>query len=98
MQEFWPVATDRLLSVPATLSDDEAAMIEPLAVAAHDVRRAQVNGGDAVVVIGGGPIGALIPMVARQHRPRAHVRALNPFRVELLAKLGIDRVGPGRDP
>ncbi|PYM21454.1 MAG: Zn-dependent alcohol dehydrogenase [Candidatus Rokuibacteriota bacterium] len=97
MQEFWTVATDRLLSVPATLSDDEAAMIEPLAVAAHDVRRAQVSAGDAVVVIGGGPIGALIAMVARQRGARVIVSELNPFRVEMLAKLGIDVVGPGRD-
>src|SRR2546426_26234 len=53
MQEYWAVATPRLLKVPATLSDDEAAMIEPLAVATHDVRRAEVKAGDAVVVFGG---------------------------------------------
>ena len=38
-------------------------MIEPLAVATHDVRRAEVKAGDAVLVFGGGPIGALIAMV-----------------------------------
>src|SRR5919204_246656 len=67
MQEYWTVATDRLLRVPATLSDDQAALIEPLAVATHDVRRAEVKAGDRVVVFGGGPIGVLIAMVAR-HR------------------------------
>jgi len=97
MQEYWAVPTARLLRVPATLGDDEAAMIEPLAVAAHDVRRAGVTRGDAVVVFGGGPIGALIAMVSRHRGARVVVSEINPFRVEILAKLGIDVVGPGRD-
>ena len=33
------------------------AMIEPVAVACHDVRLGEVQAGEQVVVIGGGPIG-----------------------------------------
>src|SRR5262249_50815902 len=40
LQEYWSVPGERLLRVPDTLSDDHAALIEPLAVATHDVRRA----------------------------------------------------------
>jgi (R,R)-butanediol dehydrogenase / meso-butanediol dehydrogenase / diacetyl reductase len=97
MQEYWAVPADRLLRVPATLGDDEAAMIEPLAVATHDVQRAEVKAGDAVVVLGGGPIGALIAMVCRHRGARVVVAEVNPFRVEMLGKLGIDVVGPGQD-
>jgi 2-desacetyl-2-hydroxyethyl bacteriochlorophyllide A dehydrogenase len=97
MQEYWAVPTDRLLRVPATLSDDEAALIEPLAVATHDVRRAEVKAGDAVVVIGGGPIGALIAMVARHRGARVLVSEINPFRIEILKKLRIDVVEPDQD-
>ena len=97
MQEYWPVAVDRLLAVPDTLSDDEAAMIEPLAVATHDVRRAGVQRGDAVVVLGGGPIGALIAMVARHRGGRVVVSEINAFRVEMLNKLGIEVVDPRQD-
>jgi 2-desacetyl-2-hydroxyethyl bacteriochlorophyllide A dehydrogenase len=97
MQEYWAVAAGRLLSVPATLGDDAAAMIEPLAVATHDVRRAAVKAGDAVVVFGGGPIGALIAMVARQRGARVVVSEVNPFRVEMLSKLGLEVIGPERD-
>jgi (R,R)-butanediol dehydrogenase / meso-butanediol dehydrogenase / diacetyl reductase len=97
MQDYWAVPTDRLLRVPTTLSDDEAAVIEPLAVATHDVRRAEVKPGDAVLVFGGGPIGALIAMVARHRGARVVVAEVNPFRVEMLGKLGLDVVGPGRD-
>jgi 2-desacetyl-2-hydroxyethyl bacteriochlorophyllide A dehydrogenase len=97
MQEYWTVATDRLLRVPAALADDQAALIEPLAVATHDVRRAGVKAGDRVVVVGGGPIGALISMVARHRGAHVVVSEVNPFRVDMLTKLGLDVVGPGRD-
>jgi (R,R)-butanediol dehydrogenase / meso-butanediol dehydrogenase / diacetyl reductase len=97
MQEFWAVPTERLLRVPPTLGDDEAAVIEPLAVATHDVRRAEVKAGDAVLVFGGGPIGALIAMVSRHRGARVVVSELNPFRVDLLRKLGLEVVGPGQD-
>lgn len=52
------------VSVPASallhgngLSMDALAMIEPLAVAAHAIRRAAINAGEYVLVIGAGPIG-----------------------------------------
>ena len=42
MQEYWPVPLDRLIKVPDSLPDDHAAVIEPLAVATHEVTRAGV--------------------------------------------------------
>lgn len=39
------------------LSYDELALIEPLAIGAHGIRRADVQAGEFVVVIGAGPIG-----------------------------------------
>jgi (R,R)-butanediol dehydrogenase/meso-butanediol dehydrogenase/diacetyl reductase len=97
MQEYWAVPTARLLHVPDTLSDDHAALIEPLAVATHDVTRAQVKAGDAVVVFGGGPIGCLIALVCRQRGARVKVAEINPFRVEMLRGFGLDTIGPGTD-
>jgi 2-desacetyl-2-hydroxyethyl bacteriochlorophyllide A dehydrogenase len=97
MQEYWAVPGERLIRVPDALGDDEAAVIEPLAVATHDVRRADVKAGDAVLVLGGGPIGALIAMVARQRGARVLVSELNPHRLELLATLGLQTIGPGTD-
>src|SRR5438034_93983 len=70
MQEYWTVDAARLLRVPDALSDDHAALIEPLAVATHDVRRAAVKRDDTVLVFGGGPIGALIALVSRQRGAR----------------------------
>ena len=87
----------RLLRVPATISDDHAALIEPLAVAVHDVARVEVKRGDAVLVFGGGPIGTLIALVARHRGARVAVVELNPFRLEILKGFGLERVGPDVD-
>jgi 2-desacetyl-2-hydroxyethyl bacteriochlorophyllide A dehydrogenase len=94
MQEYWAVPTARLLRVPDSLTDDHAALIEPLSVATHDVRRAGVKPGDAVLVFGGGPIGALIAMVARERGARVVVAELNPFRLDILRRLGLETLGP----
>ncbi|HVS96134.1 MAG TPA: zinc-binding alcohol dehydrogenase family protein [Puia sp.] len=52
------------LSVPSTslvagrgLSHDQLALIEPLAIGAHGIRRAAVRPGEFVLVVGAGPIG-----------------------------------------
>jgi (R,R)-butanediol dehydrogenase / meso-butanediol dehydrogenase / diacetyl reductase len=97
MQEYWAVPTERLIKVPAALPDDQAAVIEPLAIAVHSVTRANVKRGDAVLVFGGGPIGALIAMLSRHRGARVVVSEVNPFRVELLSSLGLEVVGPGAD-
>jgi 2-desacetyl-2-hydroxyethyl bacteriochlorophyllide A dehydrogenase len=97
MQEYWAVPVARLLPVPATLSDDHAAVVEPLAVATHDVRRAEVKADDSVLVFGGGPIGTLIALVARQRGARVAVAEINPYRLELLRGLGLQTVGPDTD-
>jgi 2-desacetyl-2-hydroxyethyl bacteriochlorophyllide A dehydrogenase len=98
LQEYWPVPADRLLRIPGHLADDHAALIEPLAVATHDVTRAGVEAGAAVLVFGGGPIGTLIALVSRHRGARVAVVEVNPFRVEMLRKLGLETVGPDADP
>ena len=47
------------------LSFDELALVEPLAIGAHGVRRANVQPGEFVLVIGAGPIGLGIMEFAR---------------------------------
>jgi (R,R)-butanediol dehydrogenase/meso-butanediol dehydrogenase/diacetyl reductase len=94
MQDYWAVPTDRLLKVPDSLSDDHAALIEPLAVATHDVNRAQVKAGDAVIVFGGGPIGCLIALVCRHRGARVKVAEINPFRLDMLKGFGLEVLRP----
>lgn len=51
--------------IPAELSDEEAAMIEPTAVAVYACDRAGIRQGDSVLITGAGPIGVLTAMAAR---------------------------------
>jgi 2-desacetyl-2-hydroxyethyl bacteriochlorophyllide A dehydrogenase len=98
MQEYWAVPAARLLTVPPALDDDLAAMVEPLAVATHDVSRAGVKAGDRVLVLGGGPIGTLIAQVCRHRGAEVVVSELNPFRIDLLRDLGLAAIGRDADP
>jgi (R,R)-butanediol dehydrogenase / meso-butanediol dehydrogenase / diacetyl reductase len=97
MQEYWAVPAARLLRVPDVLDDDRAALIEPLAVAVHDVRRAGVTAGDRVLVVGGGPIGALVAMVCRDRGADVVTTEVNRFRLDLLKRLGLETAGPDTD-
>jgi L-iditol 2-dehydrogenase len=54
-----------LFHLPDSLSFVQGAMLEPLSVAVHAVRRARVEAGQSVVVLGAGSIGGLICGVAR---------------------------------
>src|SRR5688572_17642102 len=97
MQEYWAVPAARLLKLPDSVSDHDAALIEPLAVATHDVARAEVKADDRVVVFGGGPIGTLIALVSRHRGARVKVVEINPHRIEMLRRLGLETIGPDDD-
>ena len=62
---FWVAPFDFCYKLPHGVSLEEGALIEPLAVAVHIVKQAQVTPGAAVVVMGAGPVGLLCAAVAR---------------------------------
>jgi 2-desacetyl-2-hydroxyethyl bacteriochlorophyllide A dehydrogenase len=64
MREFVTVPNYALLKSEG-LSIDELALVEPLAIGAHAVKRAAVTKGEFVLVIGAGPIGLGIAQFAR---------------------------------
>ncbi|WP_349902015.1 zinc-dependent alcohol dehydrogenase [Parafrigoribacterium humi] len=94
LQALWDVDADVLVALPADLGLDHAALVEPTAVAVHDVRRGEVREGDHVVVIGGGPIGVLIATVAREFGGTVAVIELDPNRRAQIAALGFETLDP----
>ncbi|SOD80038.1 2-desacetyl-2-hydroxyethyl bacteriochlorophyllide A dehydrogenase [Spirosoma fluviale] len=56
MVEYYSVPVQTLVHGQG-LSHDELALVEPLAIGAHGVRRADVQPGENVLVVGAGPIG-----------------------------------------
>lgn len=59
------VPAEGLTPIPDTVTDEQAALAEPLAVGLHAVRRAGVQPGDKVLVLGAGPIGIAILLFAK---------------------------------
>lgn len=99
MQSSWTVPAYTLHKLPADLELTHGAMIEPAAVACHDVRLAEVAQGEVCVVIGGGPIGVLIGLVAQSKGARVVLLEVNDTRLALAESLGMETVHPGRvDP
>ena len=82
--------------LPSSLSLRTAVLTEPLSVAVHMVKRASVQVGDEVLILGGGPIGALVALVAGiSGAGSVVVSEPQPFRREVLGELGIETLDPG---
>lgn len=80
----------QVAKVPDSMTDVEAAVVEPAAVAAYGVDRAGVTGGDHVLVTGAGPIGVLSAMYASAVGAGSVVVAEpNPARVVLTRSLDL---------
>ncbi len=94
MQTLWTVPAHTLHRLPSNLSFETGALIEPLSVACHDVRLAELKPGEFAVVQGGGPIGMLIALVARHAGARVLISEVNPFRLKLAHELGFEAVDP----
>ena len=55
-----------VIPLPDTMPIDYGALIEPLSVGYHAVRRGRIGSGDRVLVIGGGPVGQAVVLAARR--------------------------------
>lgn len=94
MQSSWTVPGYTLHKLPDDLSLEHGALIEPAAVACHDVRLGRVKAGENVVVIGGGPIGLLIALVAKEKGAQVILSEVNESRLDLAESLGLKIVNP----
>ena len=63
--KYYRLPSDFCYLLPAHVTLEEGALIEPLAVAVHIVGRTEVRPGQSVVVFGAGPVGLLCAAVAR---------------------------------
>ena len=93
-QASWTVPAFTLHRLPDGIDLRIAALTEPLAVACHDVQRADLRPGETAVVIGGGPIGLLVALVARETGAAVLLSEVNPGRRGLAEQLGLEVVDP----
>ncbi|MGC6430025.1 MAG: zinc-binding alcohol dehydrogenase family protein [Jejuia sp.] len=92
MQEQIAVPSNILLKAN-NLSNDEMAIVEPLAIGAHAVRRAALKADEFVVVVGCGPIGIGIMKLAQIEGAKVIAIDMNEERLAYAKeKIGVDYV------
>ena len=90
MAEYLQVPS-RLLVHGEGLTYDELALVEPLAIGAHGIKRADVQPGEFVLVIGAGPIGLGIMEFARIAGAKVIAMDINEQRLDFCkTKLKVD--------
>jgi 2-desacetyl-2-hydroxyethyl bacteriochlorophyllide A dehydrogenase len=94
LQQYWNVPASTLVRLPSGVSLRDAALVEPVAVAVHDVRRSELGAGDKAVVIGAGPIGVLIATVAVAFGAEVVIAETDPARRATAAELGLATLDP----
>lgn len=93
--EYVKVKTKKMIKIPKEASLETAALVEPLAVAVHDVHMSGLKVGESVHIIGGGPIGMLIAMVARHAgASKVVISEVMDFRRKYASDIGFITVNP----
>ena len=81
-----------LVPLPASISDEEAAVVEPVALALRVLDNMKPNLGDWVTILGQGPIGLLMTQVALLKGCRVIAVDLEDYRLEVSKRYGADVV------
>lgn len=91
--EYFVTEAEKALKLPSEMSWEHGAMIEPLAVAVHAVRRAGDVSGKKVLVLGGGPIGNLVAQTAKAMGAQSVLLSeLSEYRLNTAKRCGINTV------
>ncbi len=82
-----------LIPVPSNLSDEEAALLEPLACCLNGFSRlGPIENDGTIAIIGDGPIGLLHLQLSKKLKMRTAVIGKIPFRMQISERLGADAV------
>ena len=91
--EYVAVRSDFLHRLPDELSYEEGALLEPLSVGFHAMRRAGLGPSDRIYISGLGPVGLLAVTAARMHGVSRIIGGdVLPLRREMARELGADAV------
>ena len=83
-----PIVAQNLYEIPARMSYEAAALVEPLACAVHGVAETPIAVGDTVAVNGAGPIGLMFVRLAALRGARVIASDLSPTRLQAARSLG----------
>lgn len=94
--EYLAIPAENVFSIPEGVSDDEAAILDPLGNAVHTALSFDLIGED-VLITGAGPIGIMAGAISNHVGARHTVITdVNDYRMDLARKLGIKNVVDSR--
>jgi 2-desacetyl-2-hydroxyethyl bacteriochlorophyllide A dehydrogenase len=90
---YFIASEERVFKLPENLSYEEGALVEPLAVALHAIKKSGLHLGQTCAVFGAGAIGLLVTTLAhRTTGSKVFVSDINSFRLEKALELGATEV------
>ncbi len=93
------VPARNVVTLPDTMPIEHGALVEPVAVAVHALRRVNAGTARTALVIGGGPIGqSLVLALTQAGLTRVLVSEVDPARRDLLLQLGATVLDPTAAP
>lgn len=90
--EYVAIPGHILYRIPGNVSFEQAAMVEPVAVALHSINLSQAKINDAAVVFGSGMIGLFIIQLLKQAGCRVIAVDVLPEKLEMAKQAGADHV------
>lgn len=91
MQDYIAIKEENLVRLPKNVSFEAGAMLEPVSVCLHAVKKARIRSGENVVVFGAGTIGLLCAMWAKRFGANAvYVVDIDERKLEFAAELGFN--------
>jgi len=91
-KEYFKVEEAKVLKIPESMSYDEGALVEPLAVACHALRRSEIKLKDKkIIVLGAGIIGNLVAQTAKARgAAKVMITDIIKYRLNFAKECGID--------
>lgn len=91
-----------LIPLPASITDDAAVLIEPIAAACEIFEQVALASDEKILVLGDGRLGAIVAIVLRRHGYAPVVGGHYPAKLAALARLGLkveaeEKLRPGFD-
>lgn len=90
-QELWISPANKIVVLPDTFSFEEGALVEPISVAVHAVKRVNNIRGKNVLVLGAGTIGNLVAQVAQAEGGNVLITDLSEHRLEIARQCGLPK-------
>ncbi|WP_080872948.1 zinc-dependent alcohol dehydrogenase [Oceanobacillus timonensis] len=95
LADYVKVAEEQVVPLPGKMTFEQGALVEPVAVGVHAVRKADLKLGDDVLVLGGGPIGVITALCAKINGAKnIYVTEISKERREFIEKIGFTAINP----